>query len=421
MPVLVKLDAIRWSQLTILTGGSADTPEISPFLWTVFFKIDGTTARVAETGNLDGTATVFPTFGGHGDLGIWAMSPLERVGIPDAYGFWMSELTPIPIDPSIQPFLDLIAASDPSIVVDPPPTFGFIALLLNDGGHIPAHAVAAGYAAFVNGVQTFLDSQLDDRLGINQTSPSPFDLKTAQDAIKDQIIHDIFASMNPWEAGWALSGADSFVVSWVGIFNANDASRDFDRAAVSRPLGTWNLEGSVTITDPCPAEAVAQIVEGTIFENDGAARARRSRDTEAPLQAMRRFRDDGDFSKYPGLISWWREARTNTAEAALILSRDKQMRAKVRRLFATVPAILNKLGDPVPAASLTDARRILKHLEGKGSVRIGSFAHRVNALVEKCEGMTGREILKLFSKNGRPSPPRPRKDSKKARSDRKKK
>ena len=40
-----------------------------PYLWTVFFMIDGSTVSVSSSLTLDGTATVAFTPGSHGNLG----------------------------------------------------------------------------------------------------------------------------------------------------------------------------------------------------------------------------------------------------------------------------------------------------------------------------------------------------------------
>ena len=52
-----------------------------PYLWTVFFKIDGDTAVVNTSFTLQGSATVVGTPGNHGDLPNHDVDPGENVAI----------------------------------------------------------------------------------------------------------------------------------------------------------------------------------------------------------------------------------------------------------------------------------------------------------------------------------------------------
>jgi hypothetical protein len=54
-----------------------------PYLWTVFFKIDGSTCRVSSRFVLNGTATVVGTTGrSHGNLGTSDVDGGENIKIP---------------------------------------------------------------------------------------------------------------------------------------------------------------------------------------------------------------------------------------------------------------------------------------------------------------------------------------------------
>ena len=57
-----------------------------PYLWTVFFKIDGDTTLVNSALNLQGSATVIGTPGNHGDLPNHDVDAGENVAIPAALG-----------------------------------------------------------------------------------------------------------------------------------------------------------------------------------------------------------------------------------------------------------------------------------------------------------------------------------------------
>ena len=65
-------------------GGESGSAE--PYLWTVFFKIDGDTAHVLPSLFLAGTATVLTTPGNHGDLGGGGVDAGDDVPIPPELG-----------------------------------------------------------------------------------------------------------------------------------------------------------------------------------------------------------------------------------------------------------------------------------------------------------------------------------------------
>ena len=68
-----------------------------PYLWTVFFKIDGDTSSVARDFKLQGTATVVTTPGNHGNLPNHDVDAGEDVPVPTAIGNFMTRLKPIPL------------------------------------------------------------------------------------------------------------------------------------------------------------------------------------------------------------------------------------------------------------------------------------------------------------------------------------
>src|SRR5215468_5503046 len=68
-----------------------------PYLWTVFFKIDGDTTVVNSHLTLQGTATVIPRPGNHRDLPNQDVDAGENVPIPAVLGEFDVRLKPIPL------------------------------------------------------------------------------------------------------------------------------------------------------------------------------------------------------------------------------------------------------------------------------------------------------------------------------------
>jgi len=393
--VLIKLDEIEWSNFIQVTGGGPDsTPSVSPYLWTLFFTIDGSTVQLAETGFLSGNVAVYPTSGGHGDLGIWSMSPAEKVGIPDALGFWSTQLLPIPIDPSVEPWLKAFNVRDPESI------FGFVALLLNDGGHIPPHAVEAGRAALVEGFRTFVDGQLRDSLGVQQSGISPQAIDNAREEIKKQIRNAIWDSMSWADQAWALSGLDGLIATWVKIFDGGQSSVSIDSPVPTQKFGTWTLRGDVTITESCPAEAFSAAIR------EGQRRRRRNdfklsrlaKRVQAGMNSMRRYRDDGGLARNPGLVSWWREARVHTPELMFVLARHHRLREAATLLLGDMHELLKRPGRTIPSAYLKEAKVLFAGLRRVGSARLKASATRILAVLPQLNGLTADDALQALSR-----------------------
>src|SRR5215468_8222407 len=72
-----------------------------PYLWTVFFKVDGSTVHVTDSFTLSGPPTVETTPGSHGNLGDTDVDAGDTLTIPSAIGEYETILSPIPGPPSL--------------------------------------------------------------------------------------------------------------------------------------------------------------------------------------------------------------------------------------------------------------------------------------------------------------------------------
>jgi hypothetical protein len=141
----------------LFSGGTSYVTQAKTlYLWTVFFKVDGSTVQVNSSLKLQGTGTVVPTPGNQGDLpgGISASPYLnESTPIPSALGDYVTELVPIPV-------------SGTSLAVGGVIGYAVILLYQED---TPASAVEAGHQALNSSLQQGLDNLIPTLGATNQT------------------------------------------------------------------------------------------------------------------------------------------------------------------------------------------------------------------------------------------------------------
>jgi hypothetical protein len=80
-----------------------------PYLWPVFFKIDGETVSMTDALKLSGTPTVVGTYGNHGNLGNTDVDAGDTIPIPESLGSWKTTLKPIPVPTSLSSLVDDVA------------------------------------------------------------------------------------------------------------------------------------------------------------------------------------------------------------------------------------------------------------------------------------------------------------------------
>ncbi|HTL09868.1 MAG TPA: hypothetical protein VL307_16455 [Chitinophagaceae bacterium] len=205
-----------------------------PYLWTLFFKIDGDSVEFAgvpapvEDGSLftlRGTVTTVKTYGGHRNLRNTDDDPVdegEDVAIPPAIGHWETVLVPIPVADPVRKLV-----KDTAGILDLPGTMGVVCILMEEDNLSDSSALA-GYNAFCATFEAKMNEYINSRTSTklkNKDSSSGQDeekafqegMRTAiSNAIKSAIIDDL----NILELAWNyFAGADQQLGS--GSFQYN--------------------------------------------------------------------------------------------------------------------------------------------------------------------------------------------------------
>jgi len=236
------------------------------FLWTLFFKADGSTLSVTDALTVSGDCVVVPTPGSHDDIGgpgppfkPYPDDPgpaqIATWTIPNIIGLWTAKIRPIPVAPSAQSILG----------VDQPGMFGAVTVLWRHGPHLPNHAAEAGHRAFNSAVESGINGLLRS-LGPSHRSITEEDINTLTTSVT-QTVHDaIVNDLSTWEMIWALTDADYVTAQQVLRWDQDMLLGPSGRMDIST---TWGLSGGLSWglpyeqTDVAPA--VATVSDGVIF------------------------------------------------------------------------------------------------------------------------------------------------------------
>jgi hypothetical protein len=242
--VTIRLKSLNWKGFIEVTGGpgNPDPPTARPYLWTVFFKIDGEAVKVTAGGTLSGQATVIFTKGSHGNLGAGTIN-VGDVVIPDAVGEWSTLLVPIPADPAITALTGN---------TEFPATIGFVAVLMTQE-NVTDQAAEVGHQALNAGVQSAIADLIAAINPGNQTI-SDDDINKAVAKIPDQVSNAIenaqsfSQNLSVWLTNSADKSMGSKIMTWsqpsLVVPNA-DPNIHFEVGSYS----FWEVDGTISATD----------------------------------------------------------------------------------------------------------------------------------------------------------------------------
>ncbi len=206
------------------------------YLWSIFFKIDGTTTEVNSSLKLQGTATVDPRPGNHGDL-PGANSNANTL-ISPTLGEFVTVLTPIPV---------------PSVGISVGGVVGYVLVLLQQL-NTPDGDIPPGHQALNKAVQQGLNN-LIPTLGATQQQPSPQQIQ----AIESQAASAVTAAVKK-----AL-GVGYKLLTFFGLQHQDDPWGDVVKYFSASQLAASAPEG-IPLSDP-----ISDPLDPHIFTFNGVA------------------------------------------------------------------------------------------------------------------------------------------------------
>lgn len=341
-----------------------------PYLWTVFFKIDGSGVRVTEALKLSGNAVVEPTPGSHGNLGDNDVDAGDDVRIPSAIGEWKTLLRPIPVPDSIKPLVD-----------DLPAVVGVVCVLMEEDNVSDAGA-EAGHNALNSGVAAALEKIIATR-SFSNPDIKPQEIDQYLDAVAAGVSAAVEDEQGFFENIWSWLNADDTIGSKVFYWKQDDifpAPVYFSQRWENE--GDWEIFGHVNATVACPASGLAagSHVLDSIFQ------------TAAPR--MREFRDS-EFAG-TGLAAWWALAERNAPELTFALQKEDSTAAAAGYLLKELPGLLDCRDDPLPEGYLDRLDELLRAVSKTGSRQARRDTALILDVLPQVRDMTAGQVLEFL-------------------------
>jgi len=345
-----------------------------PYLWTVFFKIDGTTCHVTDDLRLAGTATVVSTPGSHGNLGTTDVGAGDNVNIPEAIGFFQTTLKPIPTPAALA-----------GLVQDIPAIVGVVCVLMEED-NVSDDGAEAGHAALNAGVQTALDQIIATRSFSNQNITDA-EINAFVGDIEGKVKDAVKNQQNVFENIWSWLNADDTIGSKVFFFTQDQLAggNTVNFSERFKNEGDWEIFGHAITTVACPAEAVANL--GKILSGQKTA---------YDAEGMRRFRDT-EFRTMRGLQEWWSKAESLAPQIALAALGDRAMQASAAALLRGAGDLLKQRDKAIPEALLAHAETVFRGLLKLRSGEARKVATQALQVLPALKAKTPNQAFKLLS------------------------
>ena len=392
--------------------------DAEPYLWTVFFKIDGSTIVVADDLTLAGNATIQTTPGSHGNLNNNDVDEGDNVVVPAAIGHFETILEPIPLSPPWDALADPIGG-----------VVGVVTVLMEED-NVTDDGAEAGHRALNDAVRNALNEIVSTRSLTNQDVTDE-EINGFTSSIESAVSSAIQNQQNIFENIWSWINPDDSIGTEVFIFSYSDLESggtiNFSRRW--RNEGDWELFGHITSTVMCPAEAVDALL-GSLFSSrrmslersfskrrvisvDDPKELRKTKLSDKDLvqerqrintngaildlDAMRKFRD-GPFREYDGIDRWWKLAQRNTPAVVTAVLRHEELREPARILSAFASEFARNPETVFSDEALSAARDFLLGLKNHTNRRrLSVDASRALSVLPMLRGKQRGDVLKTLS------------------------
>jgi hypothetical protein len=383
--------------------------DAEPYLWTVFFKVDGETVTVLDGFTLSGSPTIHTTPGSHGNLGTSDADEGDNIVIPSTIGEWQTILAPIPVAPSLSDLADDFGG-----------LVGVVAVLMEEDS-VTDDGAEAGHRALNQAVQDAIQRIIDTR-NIGRTDVTEEEIAGFEDSIASEVEDAIRNQQNFFENLWSWLNPDDTIGTKVFTFTHDDLDPSTATEFSHRweDEGDWEIFGHVSSTVLCPANALSNFF-AALSSSSSEETARRAIVAEAAavpavsresvlfrldranlkqpfvdLGPLRSFRDN-EYRRLPGLARWFQLLERHTPRLIYMLAKNKDLRDSARALLEWAPKVIQEGNTPIGKEQLHHAERLLLALRRYSSRRARIDASRALDVLPLLRGKTTRQALKLLN------------------------
>ncbi len=184
-----------------------------PYLWNIFFKLDGSTVSGMPGPNFQGTPVVVAAPGEHGNLGTSGVRTGDIVRVPPTVGRWTTPVSTIP-----------------SNAGPIPPMVGVLSVLLEQD-LCSNTGVQAGLLALRNLFATQLGAMISTKVVPSFPRPGfhEADIEGSLANARTEVVRAIINAQSPWENLRTMLNPDDVIGYEVWAFNLFDLATEFDR------------------------------------------------------------------------------------------------------------------------------------------------------------------------------------------------
>lgn len=378
-----------------------DTGDAEPYLWTIFFKIDGNTVKQNDV-MLSGQAQFHFGFGSHGNLLNTDVSNGEIVPIPYNVGEWSTTLTPIIIDFFGQTF-------------EIPGVVGVLVVLMEED-NVSDSGAEAGHIALNNKVRDEIN-QFISNLSLIELAGNNDPIDALNDKVQELIANikkdisgivktAIKSNQSFLENFWSFWDRDDKIGDIVWNFNANEIKANNNTIVLNErdafttfwkpqsPFGVpqqeilandWEINGEISASEICPANAVNSESEKVLKQ-------------ALDLNKLRKFRAK-IFKEFPQSSEWWKLALKNSPYLIWELKQDKSSLSELVNLIKVIEKKIEEKDSKLPDSFFEKMEQLTDKFSTSKFKRLRIDSFKVKPIVSDLRGKTMNDIGNYLSKN----------------------
>jgi len=215
-----------------------------PYMWTVFFKLDGHKLSLNELLKLDGEGDIITTAGSHNNLGVRKAKAGDIINVPSKIGQYKTQMKPIPVFDAFKPIL-------PNGIGG---IIGVVTVLL-EKDHVSYKGAEAGHKALNQGVKEAMLELVKSRT-LTNPNVSEEELNMFEKDIIADTENAIIKKQNIIQNLWSVINKDDVIGVKVFFFTheeVQEKSKIYFEERFQNENGDWTISGNIT------AEAITNL------------------------------------------------------------------------------------------------------------------------------------------------------------------